>query len=183
MFITVRNHLAPNFTTEDFRILFRSHPAKYVYRYNMTPVTRGAHGYVSYKKGIIQQHLVHRYATRKAPSLCSRVVFWAVLSLVVSTQTVFVCYMSVNILWGFISDHSGVCACYALVVISTDEINMFFKPSSVICMRAQVNSNTSGNNYGLIQTFKYQYWGFQVYFKSILVYDLKIKSDQNVHIT
>ena len=177
-------HLAPNFTTEDFRIQVRGHPAKYVYGCHMTQVTRGALEYVSYQKGIIQGHLVHRYATRKAPSLCSRVLFRAVLSLDVSTQTVFLCYMSVNIPWGVISDFF-VCECYTLVVMSTDEINTIFNPSSVTYMRAQVNSSTPANIYGLIQTFKYQYWGFQVYFKSILVYDLWPKAifDQNVHIT
>ena len=39
-----------------------------------------------------------------------------------------------------------------------------FNPSSVIYMRAQVSSTTPANTYGLIQTFKYQYWGFQMYF-------------------
>ena len=53
----------------------------------------------------------------------------------------------------------------------------FFNPSSVIYMRAQVTSGTPVNVCWLIQTFKYQYWGFQVYFKSILVYNLKTKSD------
>ena len=42
-----------------------------------------------------------------------------------------------------------------------------------------MNSNTPGNIYGLIQTFKYQY------FITILVNNLKTKTifDQNVHIT
>ena len=44
-------------------------------------------------------------------------------------------------------------------------------------MRAQVNSNTIANICWLIQTFKYQCCGFQVHFKSILVYDLKTKRD------
>ena len=96
MFIKVQNYLAPNFTTEDFGIQVRGHPAKYVYGCHMAPVTRGALGYVSYQKGIIQGHPVHRYATGKAPSLCSRVVFRAVLTLDLSTQTVFLCYMSVK---------------------------------------------------------------------------------------
>ena len=96
MFMEVRNYLAPNFTTEDFRIQVGGHPTIYVYGCHMTPVTRGAYGYISYQKGIIQGHLVHRYATRKAPSLCSRVVFRAVLSLNVSTKTFCLCYMSVK---------------------------------------------------------------------------------------
>ena len=49
--------------------------------------------------------------------------------------------------------------------------------SSVICMRAQVNSSTLANICLLIQTFKYQCCGFQVHFKSILVYNVKTKSD------
>ena len=96
MFIKVRNYLAPNFITEDFRIQVRDHPANYVYGCHMTPVTRGALGYVYHQKNIIQGHFVYKYATRKAPSLYSRVVFRAVLSLDVSTQTVFLCYMSVK---------------------------------------------------------------------------------------
>ena len=53
----------------------------------------------------------------------------------------------------------------------------FFNPSSVIQMRAQVNSNTIANICWLMQTFKYQCCGFQVHFKSILVYNLKTKRD------
>ena len=53
----------------------------------------------------------------------------------------------------------------------------FFNPSSVIHMRAQVKSSTIANICWLIQTFKYQCCGFQGHFKSILVYDLKTKSD------
>ena len=52
-------------------------------------------------------------------------------------------------------------------------------------MGAQVNSSAIANIYWLIQTFKYQRFGFQVHFKSILVYNLKTKIgfDKNVHIT
>ena len=175
MFIKVRNYLAPKFTTEDFRIQVRGYPANYVYGWHMTPVTHGALGYVSYQKGIIQGHLVHRYATRKAPSLCSRVVFRAVLSLDVSTQTVFLCYMSVKYtlrgyFWFFVCVHVT-----HWLLCQQMKSMLFFNPSSVIYMKAQVNSTTLANIYGLIQTLKYQYWGFQVYFKSILVYDLKTK--------
>ena len=53
----------------------------------------------------------------------------------------------------------------------------FFNPSSVIYMRALMNSSNPANISGLIQTLKYQYRGFQVYSKSILLYDLKTKSD------
>ena len=53
----------------------------------------------------------------------------------------------------------------------------FFNLSSVIQMRAQVNSNTIANIWWLIQTFKYQCCGFEVHFKSILVYNLKTKRD------
>ena len=152
----VRNYFAPNFTTEDFRIQVRGHPADYVYCCHATPVTRGALGYLSYQKGIIQGHFVHRYATRNAPSLCSRVVFRAVLSLNAGTQTVFQCYMSVKYtlrgyFWFF------WCPCYALVFMSTDEISIrFFNPSSVIDIRTHVKSSTPANICGLIQTFKYQ---------------------------
>ena len=67
MFIKVRKYSAPNFTTEDFRIQIRGPPANYVYGCHKTPVTRWALGYVSYQKGIIQGHLVHKYASRRAP--------------------------------------------------------------------------------------------------------------------
>ena len=53
----------------------------------------------------------------------------------------------------------------------------FFNLSSVTQMRAQVNSNTIAYICWLIQTFKYQCCGFEVQFKSILVYDLKTKRD------
>ena len=42
MFIKVRNYLAPNFTTEGFRIQVWVPPANHVYGCHMTPVTRGA---------------------------------------------------------------------------------------------------------------------------------------------
>ena len=51
----------------------------------------------------------------------------------------------------------------------------FFNPSSVIQMRAQVNSNTIVNICWLIKKFRYQCCGFEVHFKSILVYNLKTK--------
>ena len=83
----------------------------------MTCVTHGALGYVSYQKGIIQGHLVYGYTSRRAPALFSRIVFRTVLSLDVSTQTVFLYYMSVKYtsrgyFWRF------CCSCYALVVMS-----------------------------------------------------------------
>ena len=122
MFIKRKMYLAPNFTTEDFRIQVRGHLANYVYGCHVTPVTRGTLGYASYQKGIIQGHLVHRYAPRKATVLCSRIVFWAVLSLDLSTQTVFLYYMSVKYtfkryFWCF-----GVHVTYWLLC-QTDEIN------------------------------------------------------------
>ena len=157
MFIKVWNYRTPNFTTEDFRVQVRDHPVNHVYGCHMTPVTRRALGYLSYRKGIIQGNFVQRYVTRKAPSLCSRVVFRAVLSLHVSTQTVFLCYISVKYtytlrgyFWFF------WCPCYALAVVSTDDINTIFNPSWVIDMRASVKSTTPANTCGLIQTFKYQ---------------------------
>ena len=96
MFIKVRNYLASNCTTEDFKIQVRGPPTNYVYGCHMTLFTRGALGYVSYQKGIIQGHLVHRYASRWAPALCCRIVFQTVLSLDVSAQTVFLYYMSMK---------------------------------------------------------------------------------------
>ena len=86
MSIKVKNYLAPNFTTEDFRVQVRTPPANYVYGCHITLVTRGALGYVSYQKGIIKGHPVLRYASRRAPAPCSRIVFRTVLSLDVSTR-------------------------------------------------------------------------------------------------
>ena len=106
MFIKVRNHLAPNFKGEDLRIQVMGPLANYVYGCH---VTRGAHWYSSHQKGIIQGHPGHRYATREALVLCSRIVFRAVFSLDVSTQTIFLYYMSVKhtlrgyFLWFFVS--------------------------------------------------------------------------------
>ena len=117
MFIKVRNYLAPNFTTEDFRIQVRGLPTNYIYGCHMTPVTRGTLGYAPHQKGIIQGHLVHRYAPRRAPALCSSIVFQTVLSLYVSTQTVFIYYMSVkHILRGYFL--CFLYPFYALVVMS-----------------------------------------------------------------
>ena len=89
MLIKVQNYLAPNLTTGDFRIRVRGPPANYIYGSHMTLVTRGSLGYSSHQKGVIQGHLVHRYASRRAPALCSMIMFWTVLSLDVGTQTVF----------------------------------------------------------------------------------------------
>ena len=76
-------------------------------------------------KGIIQGHLVHRYTPRKATVLCSRIVFWAVLSLDVSTQTVFLYYMSVK----YTLKHFFLCFGVHVtpwLVCQTDEINTIF---------------------------------------------------------
>ena len=116
MFIKVRNHHPPNFTREDFRIQVRGPPARYLYGCHVTLVTRGAHWYLFHQKGIIQGHPGHRYATREALGLCSRIVFRAVFSLDVSTHTIFLYYMSVKYtLRGISYDFS--CPCYTLVVM------------------------------------------------------------------
>ena len=95
----------------------------------------------------------------KPPSLCSRVVFLAVLSLDVNTQTVFLFYMSIK--YTLRGCFRFLCPCWLLC--QQMKSIRFFNPPSVTYMRAQLNSNTPANIYGLIQTFKYQYWGFQVY--------------------
>ena len=59
----------------------------------MTLVKRWSLGYASYQKGVLQGHLVHRYVSRRAPALCSMIMFRTVLSLNVSTQTVFLDYV------------------------------------------------------------------------------------------
>ena len=109
---------SPNFTTEDFRVQVMSSLANYVYGCHMTLVTHGALGYASYQKGIIQGHLVHRYASGRTPTPYSRTVFRAVLWLDVGTRLISCITCPQNI-------HRGVgyfwCfwrPCYALVVMS-----------------------------------------------------------------
>ena len=98
------------------------------------------------------------------------------LSLDVSTQTVFLYYVRKICLEGL----------FLMFVVSMLRIGYyvkqmksirFFNPSSVIHMRAQVNSSTIANICWLIQTFKYQFCGFQLHFDSNMVYNLKTKSD------
>ena len=158
MLIKVRNYLAPNFTTGDFRIRVRGPSANYVYGSHMTLVTRGSLGYSSHQKGVIQVHLVHRYASRRAPTLCSMIMFWTVLSLDVSTQTVFLYYVRKIYLEGIFLMFCGVHVTHWLFC-QTDEINTVFQ-SFIGYMRARVNSSTVANICWLIQTFKYQFCGF-----------------------
>ena len=63
--------------------------------------------------------------------------------------------------------------CYVRQMKSIKNVN----PSSFIYMRAQVTSSMIANICLLIETFKYQCCRFQVHLKSILVYNLKTKSD------
>ena len=71
-------------------------------------------------------------------------MFRAVLSLDVSTQTVFLYYMSIKYTLGFISGVFGVHVTPWLLC-QTDETNKIFDPLSVIYMGAQVNSNAIAN--------------------------------------
>ena len=80
------------------------------------PVPRGALGYVPCQKGIIQGHLVHRYTSRRAPTLSSRIVFRTVLSLDVSTQTVFPILHVRKIYFEGLFLMFFLCPCYALVM-------------------------------------------------------------------
>ena len=134
MLIKVRNYLAPNFTTGDFRIRVRGPPANYVYGSHMTLVTRGSLGYSSHQKGVIQGHLVHRYASRRAPALCSIIMFRTVLSLDVSAQTVSY-IMSVKYI------KRGYFSCFVVSMLRTGNYVKqmksirFFNPSSVIYIR------------------------------------------------
>ena len=144
----------------------------------MTPVTRGAFGYVSYQKGIIQGHLVCRFASRRAPALCPRVVFWTVLSLACKHSD---CFPTLHVRQIFFE---GLFPIFVLVsmlrtgcYVNQMKSIQLFNPSSVIYMRAQMNSSSIANICWLMQAFKYQCCGFQVHSKSILVYNLKTKSD------
>ena len=185
MFFKVTKLLASNFTTEDFRIQVRVLLPTMSVTVTWHRLCVGLSD-VSYQKGIIQGHLVHRYASTRDPALCSRrIVFLTILSLNVSTHTIFPYYMSVKIyieglfLMFLVSMlHTG---CYVKQMKSME----LFNPSLVIFMRAWVNSSTIVNICWLINTFSYQCVGFQVHLKSILVYNLKSKSDfdQNLHIT
>ena len=111
----------------------------------MTPFTSGDLGYVSYQRGIIQGHFIHRYASRRAPVLCSSIVFRTVLSLDVNTQTVFLYFMSVKYTFG------GYLWCFLLSMLRAGcyvqqmKSIQFFNPTSVIYIIAQVNCSTIAN--------------------------------------
>ena len=126
MLIKVRNYLAPNFTTGDFIIRVRGPPANYVYGSHMTLVKRGSLGYSSHQKGVIQGHLVHWYVSRRAPALCSMIMFRTVLSLNVSTQTVFLDYVRKIYLEGLFLKICGVHVTHWLLC-QTDENNTVFQ--------------------------------------------------------
>ena len=105
--------------------------------------------------------------------MCTRIVFRTVFSLYVSNKSVFLYHIYFE----------GLVLLF-LVPMSRTGCNVkqmksiqFLNPSSVIYMRALVNSSTIANICWLIQIFKYQCCGFQVHFKAILVYNLKTKSD------
>ena len=102
------------------------------------------------RKVSFKDTLVHKYAPRKAPALCSKIVFRTVLSLDVSTQTVFLYYMSVKYIWRVISYVFGVHVTHWLLC-QTDEINIIFQPSYVIYMRAYVHFSTIANICWLIK--------------------------------
>ena len=152
MLIKVRNYLAPNFTTGDFRIRVRGPPANYVYGSHMTLVTRGSLGYSSHQKGVIQGHLVHMYTSRWAPALCSMVMFRIVLLL-----DDFLYYVRKIYLEGLFLMFCGVHVAHWLLY-QTDEINTVFQSFiGYIYMRAQVNTSTLADICWLIQTFKHQF--------------------------
>ena len=125
MLIKVQNYLAPNFTTGDLRIQVRGPPANYVNGSHMTLVTRGSFGYSSHQKGVIQGHLVHRYASRRAPALCSMIMFRTVLPLDVSTQNGFLYYVRKICLEGLFLMFCGVLVTHWLLC-QTVEINTIF---------------------------------------------------------
>ena len=136
MFMEVRTYLAPKLTAEDLRIQVRGPPANYVYSYHIIPDTSWALGYVSYQKGIIQGHPDYRYATRDALGLCFRIMFRAVLSLDVSTQTVFL-YFKYYLRGYFRCMFMSMLrtGCYAKQLKSM----WFFNPPSGIYLEVQVN--------------------------------------------
>ena len=131
---------------------------------HMTLVTRGFLGYSSHQKGVIQGHLVHRYASRRVPALGSMIMFRTVLSLDVSTQTIFPDYVRKIYLEGLFLMFVVSMLRTGYYVQQMKSIR-FFNSSSVIYMRTQVNYSTIANICWLIQTFKYQFCGFQVHFE------------------
>ena len=92
----------------------------------MTLVTRWSLGYSYHQKGVIQIHLVHRYASRRAPALCSMIMFRTVLSPDVSTQSVFLYYVRQIYLEGLFLMFCGVHVTHWLSC-QTDEINTVFQ--------------------------------------------------------
>ena len=69
------------------------------------------------------------------------------------------------------------CSCCGVHVMSNKWNEYNFQPFTVIYMRAHVNSSDIAIICWLIHTFRYQCRGFQVHLKSILVYNMKTKSD------
>ena len=185
MFIKVRNYLAPNFTAKDFRVQVESPLANYVYGCHMTLVTRGALGYVSHQKGIIQGHYIHRYASKRAPRpmLQERVLGFTFI--ICKHQTVFLYYMSVKYtlrgcFWCF------WCPCYALLVMSSrwNQYNFSTLPRLYIWEHRWIiilllifadrnnhpNTNVAGSKY-ILNRFWYIIWRPKAIF------------DQNVPVT
>ena len=146
-----RKYLAPYFGAEDFSVQVRGPAYNYVYGCHMAQVARGALGYVVYQEGIVQGRTDDRSPTREAISLCSRIVFRTVPSLDISSQIVFVYYMSLKYIWDIISDDLS-CPCYPLVVMPNRRNQRYF--SSATYMRAQVNSSAIAYTCWLFQTFK-----------------------------
>ena len=100
----VRKYLTQKFIVEDPRIQFRGSPAHYVDGCHVTLVTHGVLGYVPYQKGVTEVHPGNRCPTRKVLGLCSMIVFQVVLSLDISSQTVFSYHMSVKYIGRRVSD-------------------------------------------------------------------------------
>ena len=104
--------------TEDFRIQVRGPPDNYVYGCHMTQVTRGALGYVSSQKGIIQGLLFKESPCHVFQDRVSDCVFT-----ICKQQE---CFPISHILWRISSDVFGVHVTHWLLC-QTDEINTIFQ--------------------------------------------------------
>ena len=79
MVFKVRNYVTPHFSVEDPKIQIGGFPAPYAHGCHGPLVTRGTLGYVPYQKGVTQGHSYSRSPAREALSLCSGIMFQAVI--------------------------------------------------------------------------------------------------------
>ena len=162
MFIKVRNYLAPNITTDNIGIQVRGHPAKYVYGCYMTPFREGPSDmYITRKASLKDTLFICMQHGIPLPVLQGRVLC-CTFTRCKHPDCLPMLHVR-RIYFEGLFMISCVHVTHWLLYQQMKSIR-FFNPSSVIYMRAHVNSSTPANIHGLMQTFKFQYSRFQVYF-------------------